>query len=163
MPVAASVAAAAGLDNLAMPKSSSLTRPLWPDHHIVGLEIAVNDARVMRFDQRRRNLDPNLQRRREVRGRAAGKLAQRHAVDELVGDEGRACGLADVVDGNDVRMIQGRCGFRLANEAMQPVAIGGQLGRKDLQRDAAVEAGILREIHLPHPAFAERGDDLVMP
>ena len=46
---------------------------------------------------------------------------------------------------------------------MQPVAVDGALGRENLQRDAAVEACVLGEIHLAHPAFAEGGDDLVMP
>ena len=54
------------------------------------------------------------------------------------------------LDGDDVRMFQAS-GFGLPNEAIQPVAIGGQLGRQDLQRHAAVQAGILGEIHLSIP------------
>jgi hypothetical protein len=73
-----------------------------------------------------------------------------------------ACRFANVVDGDDVRVIQRRCGFRLANNAMQPVAVDGELGWEHLERDAAVEACVLGEIHLAHPALAESGHDLVV-
>ena len=46
---------------------------------------------------------------------------------------------------------------------MQPVAVDGELGRENLERDAAVEACVLGEIHLAHPALAEGGHDLVVP
>ena len=36
-------------------------------------------------------------------------------------------------------------------------------GRQNLERDAAVEAYVLSEIHLAHPALAEGGHDLVVP
>ena len=59
--------------------------------------------------------------------RVSDTLAQRRAVDELVGDEGSARRFADVVDSDDVRVIQRRCGFGLADEAVQPVAVVGEL------------------------------------
>src|ERR1043166_4956561 len=44
-------------------------------------------------------------------------LAQVWTIDELHDEEREAVIFADVVDGNDVRMIQRRCGTRLAQEA----------------------------------------------
>ena len=75
----------------------------------------------------------------------------------------RARGFADVVDRDDVRMIQRRRGFRLSDESGQAVTVVGERWRQNLQRDAAVQARVLCEIHLAHSAFAERANDLVVP
>ena len=59
----------------------------------------------------------------------------------------------------DVRVIQRREDFRFALEPREPIGIGGERWRQDLDRDLALQLRVGRPIHLPHPAFADlRGD-----
>ena len=66
-----------------------------------------------------------------------------------------------VVHGEDVRMVQSpdRPGFLL--EPAQPLRIGRHRLGQHLDRHLASEPRVLRPIHLPHPARAERREDLV--
>ena len=82
-------------------------------------------------------------------------LPQRLALDELRDDEGPAVELAEVVDDHDVRVVQTRRGPRFLVEAAQPIAVGGELRRQELERHGPIELGVVREIDLAHPAGAE--------
>ncbi len=48
-------------------------------------------------------------------------------------------------------------------EALQPLRIGGQTGRQDLDGDVTPEARVASPIHLPHAARAKERDDLIRP
>jgi hypothetical protein len=63
-----------------------------------------------------------------VVGKAGRVLGQVAALDELHGKVGAALGLAHFVNRHDIRMVQGRHGFRLQAE---PLAL---LGRGELTR-----------------------------
>src|SRR5216683_5546772 len=65
------------------------------------------------------------------------EMLQCHAIKKLHGDEGAAVLLADVVNGADVGMIQGRRGLRLTPEASQRLGVFGDIIRKKLQGDEA--------------------------
>src|SRR5262249_21453851 len=82
--------------------------------------------------------------------------------DELHRDEVDPLIDVDVVDGDDVRMVQRRCGFRFLNEPPPPVGVDGLVSRKDLERGEAFEAGVARLVHDTHAAFPELFEDLVM-
>jgi len=71
--------------------------------------------------------------------------------------------VADIVNRDDVRVIQRRRRPGFADEPGQAVLIVGECRRQHFQRDPAAETGVLSEIHLAHPAFAEGTDDLVVP
>ena len=77
-------------------------------------------------------------------------------------DEGLPLVLADVVDGADVGMIQGRGGLRLTLEALT----GGRVAEvglgEELQRDVAVEAGVLTLVDDAHASAAELLDHAVV-
>ena len=121
-----------------------LDQPGRPDHHVVGLEVAMDDAGAMRLGQRRRHLDADVDRRRGVERSASGEVAQRSAVHELIGDEVRARRVADVVNRDDVRVIQRRRRPGFADEAGQAVLVVGRCGGQNLQRDAAAETDVLQ-------------------
>ena len=72
-----------------------------------------------------------------------------HVVDAVDG--------APVEDGDDVRVVQGRRGARLAAEAVDEPRVGGERPVEDLDRDLAVEHGVVAEVDLAH---APRGDPL---
>ena len=68
---------------------------------------------------------------------------------------------ADVVDGQDVRVIQLPGGARLLLEAMHAARIGRERLGDQLDRDVAPEAWIARAVDLAHAAGAEPADDLI--
>ena len=114
----------------------------------------MDDAGAMSVGQRRRHLDADVDRGSGVERSAAGEVAERPAVHELIGDEVRARRVADVVNRDDVRVIQrrGRPGF--ADEPGEAVLVVGTCGGQHLQRNPAAEADVLSEIHFAHPALA---------
>ena len=83
------------------------------------------------------------------------------ALDQLHREEAGPALLFHGVEDDDVGMIQAGDRARLALEARQAIGIRGHLGRQHLERDLAPELGVASPVHLPHPARAERGDDLV--
>ena len=56
-------------------------------------------------------------------------------------------------------MIERREDFRLPLEPREPIGIGGEQRRQDLDRDLALQLGIGGPKHLAHSTFADlRGD-----
>ena len=60
-------------------------------------------------------------------------------------------------------MVEGGCRARFLLEAVQAIAVCGECGGQNLDRDTAIQARIPRPVHLAHPAGAKQGDDLVGP
>ena len=66
------------------------------------------------------------------------------------------------MDGDDVGVVEGRHRARLAFEAVEPLWVVREIYRQYFERDLAVQFGVLRSPHLPHPTGAEgRGDPVV--
>jgi len=70
---------------------------------------------------------------------------------------------ADVEEGEDVRVGEcgGCAGFLL--EALHALGVARHLRAQQLDRDLAAEPGVAGTVDLPHPARAERRDDLIRP
>ena len=69
---------------------------------------------------------------------------------------------ADVVDGEDVRMIERRGRARLLLEPLaQLVVLAASTRAENLQRDRTLQLLVVREVDLAHPARAEERADLV--
>ena len=90
------------------------------------------------------------------------RLAQLFAFEQFGDDIGRAFVLADIVDGEDVRVIERRGGAGFLLEAAQTVGITGELGGQHLDRDLATESRVFCQIDLAHSAGAELRDNLIM-
>ena len=88
-------------------------------------------------------------------------VPERLSLDELHGDENRRVRRPDVVDRDDVVVVEAGGRARFLLEPLVPVGIGRELGREHLDRHVAPEAGVPRAVDLPHPAGAERREDLV--
>ena len=71
--------------------------------------------------------------------------------------------LADVVDGADVRIVEGRGGARLAQEAVLGGAVPAVLGRQQLDRHPAPQPGVLGLIDHAHAAGADLTDQPIGP
>jgi len=110
----------------------------------------------------RRHCDPE----REAAGRhltsSLREPACAHLLRPLVEEQlERAVRLAEIVDGQDVRVVQGRSGARFVEEPLATLGVVGELGRQHLHRELPPQRRILGEIDAPHPALAERSEDAV--
>ena len=140
-----------------------LRRPVAGDHHVLRLQIAMHNSRGMRGGQPVGDACGNrqefFQRQRSVRN----DRAQRLAANQLHHQPCLSVARAEIVDGDDVAVIEGRGASGFAFEAREPVAIVGQLVRKNLDRYLPPETHVARAIDLPHAARPDRASDLVRP
>ena len=96
-----------------------------------------------RVDERPEGLAGDELHREVVHDRQAGDrcaVAHRH-------------GLANLVDGDHVRMVQRRRRPRLLNETHQPARVAHDFRRQDFQRDWPAQDGVARAIDVAHPAW----------
>jgi hypothetical protein len=137
--------------------------PVDADHHVFGLDIAVNQALAVRRGERLGHVDEPADPLRERGLAVADVAAQRPSFDELEGDEGHALDLAGVVDRHGAGVVERGRGLRLAHQPLLALAAldrGLGLGAEEhLERDAAPEHGVVRAVHEPHPALAEHALD----
>jgi hypothetical protein len=89
-------------------------------------------------------------------------MLERPAFEKLHRDKSTAILLADVVDGADVRMIQGGCGLRFPFEAGQCLRIARNFLRQEFQRHQAMKPRVLRLVHDTHSTTAEFLDDAII-
>ena len=92
---------------------------------------------------------------------AADALLQRAAVDVLHRHVVAAAIVADVVDRDDVRMLQLRERFALAQEALAELFVDREGRCHDLQRDTPVQRALGGEIDGGHRAGAELALDVI--
>ena len=76
------------------------------DHHVAGLDIAVDDAARVRRGQRVRHLNPNPQSAFQFQRPPVDQLAHIAAFDVLHRDEVQTFGFVEIKDRADVRMIE---------------------------------------------------------
>jgi len=133
------------------------------EQDIVGLEIAVNDAGCVSIVQRTRELAENMASCLEVQCTVAPKLRlKRFAGDESHDEVEERRGLPEGVERDDVRVREPRCSAGFAQEAFPGVSSGGEIGGKDLDRDVAVEEGLVRKIDAAHPSMANEAYERVL-
>src|SRR6266508_1543870 len=96
-----------------------------------------------------------------VSGARVGVSLERLAFEKLGDGKEDSALLADVVDGEDVRMVQGRDGPRLPFEPNLQLRLSAEPLRHDLDRDLPVQPRVPSPIHLSHPARAERRENLI--
>lgn len=122
----------------------------------------MRDSGGVRGSQGARDLRGNFERAAQFQRPVFDPLAQCLAFDVLRDQIAPAVRLADLVDGDDVRVIQCRNGPRLALEASQSLRMGSKFGGHDLDRDLASERRILTEVDLTHSAPAQQRQDSIM-
>ncbi len=123
-------------------------------HDVLGLHVAMHDAGRVRRRERPRHLPPNLDDR--AGGRALlDERAQRASFDQLLDDEVPAVRrLADIVDGDDVRVVQRRGGAGFAQKPLDGARLDAGV-EHHLDRHSPVEPGVVRPVHLAHTALTE--------
>ena len=89
-------------------------------------------------------------------------LPQALAVQALHGDEGALVGVfADVEDGDDAGVTQGRGGLGFLDEASLALGIGHRLGAQDLEGHRPAQAGVPGAEEHAHAPLAQLAEDLV--
>jgi hypothetical protein len=95
------------------------------------------------------------------RERSGGEaFPQRFPLEKFAHEVGRTVMTTDVMDRQEVRVVEAAEGARLPLEALQPLGVGGEVGREDLDRHVPREFRIPRAIHLAHGTGARQRDDL---
>ncbi|MCZ6918503.1 MAG: hypothetical protein O7I93_17140, partial [Gemmatimonadetes bacterium] len=73
----------------------------------------------------------------------------------------RGSRLFEAVDRGDVRVVERREHFGFALEPRQALRVSSELRRQHLHRHLAFQLRVGGPIHLPHPAHADLGGDLL--
>jgi hypothetical protein len=136
------------------------------DHHVLGLEVAVDDARGVGLRQAVGDLGADVQE--PAGGERAPPVgeqdrAQGLALDELHDDVVQPRGLLGIVDRHDVRVAQLRGGEGLLAEPAEARRVRGEPLGQELHGHVAVQVVIARSPDLAHPTRAQPGEELVAP
>ncbi len=138
------------------PHVENLHRAVAVQKQIGGLDVAVNDALLVRVLQPPGRLHHTIDRLpHRQRALRLDDLAQIVAVDVLHHEKVDALGLARVVGGDDVGMLQPGRGPNLAAEPADRVGRLHRLRRQDLQGHDPLHRAVAGLEDLPHPARAD--------
>src|ERR1700738_763882 len=142
-----------GLHQLGQPKVEQLNIAVSPDHDVLRLDIAMDDARGVGSRQRAAGLDCDFQDFCQLHP-LTDVSAKGISIDKLSRDETRSARLANLVDGEDMRMIQSRSGSGFLHESPQSMFVRGELLGEDFDRNRSTQFRIKSEIDFTHPARA---------
>ena len=118
----------------------SSPRPSSVIDHVRRLHVAVHDPGVVRALKPFRDLGEVRRALRHRQRTALDLLLERHAFVVRHRDEELSrVGLADLVDGADVRVIERGGGFGFLDEAPLGLVVGAEVWRQKLERDRSVE------------------------
>ena len=145
----------AGVEEFGQPEVEELGMAVPGDHDVVGLDVPVDDVRLVGPGQAFGDLVTDLDGALEVELALGDQAADGPAFDVLHGNEHRAVGLVDVIDRGDGWMGDGRGGLGLDQEAAFAHRVGDELGLEKLQGDGPLELGVARPIDDTHAAHSQ--------
>ena len=139
------------------------------DRDVGGLQVAVDNPFFVGDVEGLGDLPRDAQRVTNGQPRALRPLTrgiregvrERLPVHELENQEPDAFGFLEAVDRADVRMIQRGEHPRLPLEAREPLGVGRERVRQELDRDIALELRVARAVHFTHAARTEQGLNLI--
>ena len=132
-------------------------------HDDVGwFQVPVNDSLAVRFRQRVRQLYGDAQHLGNGHAGFRNQLVQRRSGHVLHGDEVGSILMADFVDGNDVRMIQGRRGARFLHEPRPALGVVHFLRWQNLDGNGPAQLEVARLVHDSHASLAELFGEAIM-
>src|SRR5690349_4138007 len=125
------------------------------DENVGGLNVAMNDALLMRRVEGVGDFGGDTEQGLELHGTARDGVFERLALKIFHGDEAFFVVLTDFVDGTNVGMVQGggRAGF--TPKSFKGLRVLRQSLRQKLQSDEAAQLGVLSLVDNTHAATAE--------
>ena len=141
-------------EQLGDPKIEDLQPPIVGEEEVLRLQIAVDDPLRMRGGETVGKLARELERLGRHHRPAREHRAQRRALEQLADDIRLAILLANVVNGDDVRMVQRTGRARLLLEPAQRVLIVCA-SPEEFDRHLTVEFQVPRDDYPAHPAATQ--------
>jgi hypothetical protein len=132
------------------------------DKDIGGLDVSMNDTFGVRGVKRVGNVDAEREQRVQFHRASSGVVPQRLSLKILHRNKRLSILLADVVNGADVGVIEGRGGLGFALKAGKGLRIAGDIFRKKLESDETMEMGVLSLVNDAHATATKLVDDAVM-
>ena len=140
----------------AIPKSATFTRPSLESMMLPGFTSRWTIPRAWAAERARAtSAATRAAWRGGERAVAAHDRGQVLTVDELHDDERAVLVLAEVVDRDDVGVVERGGGQGLLAEAGAEVRIATVLGAEDLDRDVAIELGVVGAVDAGHAPLPE--------
>src|SRR5439155_5488649 len=124
------------------------------------LQIAMHDPLLVSGFERLGNLPGDVDRRIDGNWSSLHRLGKVFPFYEFHDERTNAAGFLEAVDVRDVGVVERGQRLRLAREARQPVGVGREVIREDLDRDVAIEFAVAGAIDLAHPAHANQRADV---
>src|SRR5262245_5563644 len=110
-------------NQLRQPEIQHLDYTVAAQHDVFGFDVTMNDPGLVRRRERRGDLNGDVERGYHRHLPVGQNLSQRQPFNEFGGDEmGRAV-IADLVNGYDVRVVEGAGRSRLLLEPEQPLVV----------------------------------------
>jgi hypothetical protein len=135
--------------------------PIGGEEDVLRLEIAMDDPFRVRGGEAVCDLRGDVDRLPPRHRSLHDPPPQRFTFEELGDAVRRLVGGAVVVDGEDVRMGEGRDRLRLALEAHPGLAVADEALRQHFHRDVTVETAVASPVDVAHSPRADRVNDLV--
>ena len=123
--------------------------------HVGGLQIAVNDAPLVRRLQGLGNLPGDVEGLLHRKRTATEPLGEILALDEFEDQKRGAVHLLEAVDARDMRVVERGEHVRFAAETRQPVRVGRDLRTEHLDRHVPAKLRVPCPVDLAHAARAE--------
>ena len=150
------------LDGLGQTEIGDQDLPPPVDENVLRLEIAMDDALIMRRLQPLADLPEDVDDARQRQASFASQQGREVlTIDILHRQELDAAGFAEVVNAQDVFVSDVAGELDLALESIEDRRMAGEIEADHFQGDVAVELAIAREINLTHTALAEPLHDVV--
>jgi hypothetical protein len=131
------------------------------EKQVLRFQVTMNDPLLVRCSQPLCDLDSIVGRLADGQRPTSKPFAQRLSFEKFLDDVGRSLMLADVINSRNVWMVQSTCRLGLVLEAAKAVGILRNIAGQDLDGNVALQPLVSRPVHLPHPASAQRRQDLV--
>ena len=148
--VAARPLGVSGAVSFASPKSSTFTVPSGAQLDVRGLQIAMDDALVVRRLERVGDLPRDRHRLVERNRPLSDAVRERRPLDQLQHQRlDTLAGFFEAVNRGDVRMVERGEHLRLAPEPREPLRIGGEGSGRIFSATSRFSVGRARDTPLP--------------
>jgi len=141
---------------LGQPEVQHPHAPVVPDHHVAGLEIAVQDLVPVGLLEGLPHGQPQANGVVHASALRIQPLAQGLALDVLQRHVGEAVVLAHRVDGHDVGVVEAGGGAGLEEETVEGLLGADGGGMQHLERHLAAQLRVPRQVDLAHAAAVEQ-------